>query len=142
MNDIKSNVEGSWVKMLASRRWKVDSSRVGILNDVVDWENACPRMCVMAWDKDLDWWEKNCWLFGGSDDVERHCSTMSLVLCTELLETLHEVRTVEVCTSSKCLLAKDILLEELNRRLQVIQTTQLLLQDKHFTSTRLESTCR
>ena len=56
----KCNVEGSRVKMLASRRWKVDSSIVGRLNDVVDWENACPTRCGMAWDKDLDWWEKNC----------------------------------------------------------------------------------
>ena len=122
----KCKVEGSWVKMLASRRWKVDSSIVGRLNDEDDCENDCPTRCVMACDNDLDWWEKNCWLFGGNDDVERHCSTISLVLCTELLETLHGVSTVEVCTSSKCLLAKDIVLLELNRRLHVTQTTQLL----------------
>ena len=101
----KCKVEGSWVKMLASRRWKVDSSIVGRLNDEDDCENDCPTRCVTACDNDLDWWEKNCWLLGGNDDVERHWSTMSLVLCTELLETLHEVSTVEVCTSSKCLLA-------------------------------------
>ena len=69
----KCKVEGSCDKMLASLRWKVDSSIDGRLNDDVDWENDCPTRCVMAWDKDLDWWTKNCWLFVGSDVVERHC---------------------------------------------------------------------
>ena len=82
----KCKVEGSCVKMLASRRWKVDSSIVGRLNDEDDCENAYPTRYVTACDNDLDWWEKNCWLFVGSDDVERHCSTMSLIFCTELLD--------------------------------------------------------
>ena len=111
-------VEGSWVKTFASLRWNVDSSMVGRSKDVVDWANACPTRCLMAWGNDLALLQKNCWLFLDKDDVARHCCTMrvlsssiesfdeSIVLKSTVALFIFWIGAlIELCSSLKCPLA-------------------------------------